>query len=332
MAINKKHFEELLKKYEAGHCNENEKQLLIAFFEAYQKKQNWQKELGDKKALESELLGKINSRIAHKEHVPLPYAGKSILKPFLRIAAVIVSILIAFAVYKYSNIPNDKKGQLATIQKVTQKGQKSTIILSDGTQIRLNSDSKIIFPEKFGREKREVLLEGEAFFDVSRDEKRPFIIKTKDLTTTVLGTSFNVKAFPQEITQVTVATGKVQVTSGKNQSAVKSNLLVPGEQINYDPSSGQMHKNEVNIERFLAWKDGILNFEEIKLYEATKILERWYGVTFTFDNDAMRNCKIVKGTYKNENLFNILKSFQYFLEFDYKVVNRNQIIIFGNKC
>ncbi|MDN5205695.1 FecR domain-containing protein [Fulvivirgaceae bacterium BMA10] len=331
MAINKKHFEELLEKYEAGDCNENEKQLLIEFYGAYQKNQDWHKELGDREILESELLEKINSRIINEENAPVVFNKR---RPLLRIAVIMAIALIAsFVLYQYSRVPDNKKDQLAIIEKVTQRGQKSTIILSDGTQIKLNSDSKIVYPERFENEKREVLLEGEAFFDVSKDEKRPFIIKSANITTTVLGTSFNVKAFPKEMAQVTVATGKVQVTSDKSQSSVKSHLLVPGEQVNYDPSSGQMYKNEVDIERFLAWKDGILNFEEMKLHEAAKILERWYGVSITFDNEAIRNCRIVKGTYyKGENLFNVLKSFQYFLGFEYKVVDGNYITISGNGC
>ena len=333
MSINKKHFEKLLKKYEAGLCNENEIQLLIEFYETYQKNQNWQKELGNQEVLESELLDKINSRIAKSENVTTTYNQKSIIIPILRVAAVIVMALIAsLAVYQYTNVSNNENDQLAMIEKVTQKGQKSTITLSDGTQIRLNSDSKLIYPERFNNREREVLLEGEAFFDVTKDEKRSFIIKSAGLTTMVLGTSFNVKAFPQEISQVTVATGKVQVISRNSRSTKNSYLLVPGEQVNYDPSSGQIQKNEVDIERFLAWKDGILNFEEMDLDEATKILERWYGVTITFDNDSIRHCRIVRGTYKDENLFNVLKSFQYFLGFEFKVVDGNYITIFGNGC
>ncbi|MDN5210399.1 FecR domain-containing protein [Fulvivirgaceae bacterium BMA12] len=333
MSINKKHFEKLLKKYEAGLCNKNEMQVLMEFYQTYQKNQNWQKELGDQEVLESELLHKINARIAKSENVTTTYHQKSILRHILRVAAVIVIALIAsFAVYQYASVPDNENDRVVMTEKVTQKGQKSTIILSDGTQIRLNSDSKLIYPERFSNQEREVLLEGEAFFDVTKDEKRPFIIKSAGLTTKVLGTSFNVKAFPQEISQVTVASGKVQVTSGNSQSSINSHLLVSGEQINYDPSSGQMLKIEVGIEQFLAWKDGILNFEEMDLHEATKILERWYGVTITFDNDSIRHCRIVRGTYKDENLFNVLKSFQYFLGFEYKVVDGNYIVISGNGC
>ena len=333
MPIDKNHFERLLKKYEAGLCSKNEKQLLIEFYEAYQKKQNWQKELGNQKVLESELLDKINFKIAKAENVNITYNKKSVLVPILRIAAVIVIVLIAyFAAHQHSGVPNNDNDQSAMIEKVTQRGQKYTVTLSDGTQIKLNSDSKLVYPKRFDNKKREVFLEGEAFFDVVKDEKRSFIIKSADLTTTVLGTSFNVKAFPQEISQVTVATGKVRVTSGNSQSTIKSHLLTRGEQINYNPSSGRIRKNEVDIERFLAWKDGILNFEEMKLHEAAKILERWYGVTIAFDNESIRHCRIVRGTYKDENLFNVLKSFQYFLGFEYKVVDGNYITIFGNGC
>ena len=331
--MDKNHFEKLLKKYEAGLCNENEKQLLIAFYETYQKNQNWQKELGNQEALEGELLGKINARIANAENITINYNRRNRLIPILRTAAIIViALIVSFAAYHYTSISNHENDQLVIIEKVTQKGQKSNIILGDGTLIRLNSDSKLVYPERFNSTKREVLLEGEAFFDVVRDKKRPFIIKSGDLSTTVLGTSFNIRAFPHEISQITVATGKVQVTSGNSQSTLNSQLLVSGEQINYDPSSGQILKNEVDIEQFLAWKDGILNFEEMELHEATKILERWYGVSITFADDAIRHCRIVSGTYRDENLFNVLKSFRYFLEFEFKVVDGKHITIFGDGC
>lgn len=333
MPIDKNHFERLLKKYEAGLCSKNEEQLLKEFYEAYQKEQNWQKELGNQKVLEGELLDKIYFKIAKAENAATTNNKKSVLVPVLRIAVVIVIVLIAyFAARQHSGVPQNDNDQSVLVEKVTQGGQKYSLTLSDGTQVRLNSDSKLVYPKRFDNNKREVFLEGEAFFDVVKHEKRPFIIKSADLTTTVLGTSFNMKVFPQEISQVTVATGKVRVTSGNSQSTIKSHLLIRGEQINYNPSSGRIRKNEVDIERFLAWKDGILIFEEMKLHEATKILERWYGVTITFDNDTVRNCRIVRGTYEDENLFYVLKSFQYFLGFEYKVVDGNYITIFGDGC
>ena len=207
--MDKRLLQDLLDKYLAGRCSEEECQFLEEYYQYFQKSNDWKEaELGNKVKLESQLLKGINKRISKTERKVLPTSV------WLKIAASVI-ILIAAGIFTYRfGFEFGGDPGLIYIEKATQNGQKSTIILADGTQIKLNAGSKLKYPEQFGSDQRIVTLYGEAFFEVVRDENRPFIVKSKGLMTKVLGTSFNVKAFDNEHTQVTVRTGRVSVVCG----------------------------------------------------------------------------------------------------------------------
>mgnify|MGYP003859816873 CR=1 FL=1 len=333
--MNKLEYQDLLDKYLAGKCNDAEKALLHKFYEHFQKDDAWTSQLGDQQLFEDHLLRDINRSIERVERRET-LERKSFIGPFIKIAASIVIVLmLGFSYNKYYSHVD----KVENIEKITQKGQKSTLVLSDGTQIRLNANSKISYPEKFDPNKREVHLEGEAFFDVARDEERPFIIKSGDLTTTVLGTSFNIKAFPEEEMEVTVATGKVHVRAGAEENRGKGGpivgrevLLTPNQQVRYDLENKSLVKQTVDTEKYLAWKEGIIRFDDLKLSEAAVILERWYGVTINFGNEAVKNCQIQNASYEDENLYRILQSFKYFLKIDFTITEGNLIMINGEGC
>jgi len=336
--MTKSEFQDLLAKYLDGKCNAEEEKLLIKFYDSFQEETTWPEKLGVKETFESHLLADINKHINSAEKSQSNKRFR--MSPAFMIAASIILILSIGSFLTFL-ISDQNVNQIAIIEKNTQKGQKSTLVLSDGTQIRLNSGSQLVFPEKFEGNVREVVLIGEAFFDVAKDASKPFIIKTGELTTTVLGTSFNIKAFPEENIEVTVATGKVKVERYYNNRRASTNgekpdssklILTPNQQVNYDLSSGTLEKREVDIKQYLSWKDGILSFDEMELQEACKILERWYGVSISFSNEAISHCKIQRSTYKNENLLNILQSFQFFLGIEFEVVEGNQITLKGNGC
>lgn len=187
--------------------------------------------------------------------------------------------------------------------KTTDLGQKMNLTLADGTQVHLNSGSTIEFPERFEGNTREVKFEGEAFFEVAKDPNKPFIIKSGEIHTTVLGTSFNINTY-QESRQiaVTVASGKVKVTSEDSEV-----FLGPNEQGVFDKSTKTISKEQTDIAAFLLWKDGILQFEDVTLTEVAKSLEHWYGVTFVFGNDKVGGCHLT-ATYDNEILSAVLES------------------------
>lgn len=148
--------------------------------------------------------------------------------------------------------------------------------LSDGTKVWINAESEIKYPVVFGPDKREVFITGEAFFEVVKDSLRPFIVHTPNAQTTVLGTSFNVMAYPDERhTEITLLKGAVVVeAAGRNQ------YIKPGQQVQVDNVSKEMNCREVNAGRYASWKDGLFDFEGMKLEDLAVELSRWYDVDF----------------------------------------------------
>ena len=148
--------------------------------------------------------------------------------------------------------------------------------LSDGTVVYLNSGSKLKYPEVFKGKERNVMLDGEAYFEVARDEKHPFKVTVRNVEVEVLGTSFNINAYPErkEI-QTTLAQGKVNVTNGKKQV-----VLTPGEQAIC--TDGDIRVREVDVREFISWKNGLFMFNRMTLTEIMMQMERWYGLHIVF--------------------------------------------------
>lgn len=159
------------------------------------------------------------------------------------------------------------------------------LTLSDGTRVFLNSDSKLIYPVAFGDERREVILQGEAYFDVVKDEKRPFVVKTDDLSVRVLGTAFNVKSYPGDLrVEATLVRGSVKILEGGQEM-----LLEAGEQARLDRNSGKMNKVRVNTMLYTSWKDGLFVFERERLEDILTTLTRWYDVNVFYQRSSVKD-------------------------------------------
>lgn len=167
---------------------------------------------------------------------------------------------------------------------VPRKGEYN-LTLSDGTRVFLNSDSRLTYPVAFGEGRREVVLEGEAYFDVVKDEKRPFVVKTGDLSVRVLGTAFNVKNYPDDLSvEATLVRGSVKILEGDQEM-----LLEPGEQARLDRSSGKMNKMQVNTALYTSWKDGLFIFERERLEDILTTLARWYDVNIFYQRSTVKD-------------------------------------------
>ena len=156
------------------------------------------------------------------------------------------------------------------------RGGEYQIILSDSTRVWVNADSELQYPDRFTGEQRKVVLKGEAYFEVVRDEKHPFKVTVHNVEVEVLGTSFNINAYPErkEI-QTTLAQGKVSVTNGKKQV-----VLTPGEQAIC--TDGDIRVREVDVGEFISWKNGLFMFNRMTLKEIMMQMERWYGLHVIF--------------------------------------------------
>ena len=215
----------------------------------------------------------------------------------LRVAAsLLIIVSIAFAAGWYFN--KLKNQELVSydptknfIKKETDKGHKSTITFRDGTRVKLNSESFISYPEEFSGKVREVTLSGEAYFDVAHYDEWPFIVKSKGVQTRVLGTSFNVSAYPEEYcVKVALVEGSVEVKVGQREPV----KLMPQKMAKI----GKEEKIEVldfDIQKITAWKDNIIIFEKASFDEVQSTLERWYNVKFVYDQQP-----VFEGGYTGE--------------------------------
>ena len=238
-------------------------------------------------------------------------------------ASIVVLIGLSIATYHYSYTPIQAEKVL--LAHTTTRGEQLDVTLPDGTEVRLNAGSTLRYPTQFATSKREMELTGEAFFDVVRNPNAAFIVKTAGLTTTVLGTSFNINTHESDNITVTVASGKVGVAAEPG----KEIFLTPKQQLSYNKTSRQMRTQEVKLDKYLDWKDGILRFENASITEAVKKLERWYDVDIEVLNQDIGNCRFT-GKFNNEKLPTVLKSLSYLKSgLTYEILDNQKIKIKG---
>lgn len=210
------------------------------------------------------------------------------------------------------------------ITKSTPRGRKFRMNLDDGSFVHLNSVSTIIYPNKFADDNREIEIEGEAYFDIKRDKSRPFIIKVKDYSIEVLGTSFNIEAYEGEDDfSITVESGTVKVNldeSGKN-----STVLEKDQKLIYNPSTNVTEIIDVKSDTEISWRKGILRFDATPMAKVEKTIERWYGIDLVISNSNLYN-KTLTGIHQNESLKSVIESITYATGSGYTIKN-NSIII-----
>lgn len=160
----------------------------------------------------------------------------------------------------------------------TPRGGQYHVTLPDGSEVWLNSASSIRFPVVFSKDKREIELAGEGYFEVKEDKTRPFIVKTKTLDITVLGTGFNINAYDDEpAVATTLVHGSVKATSAEG-----STLLKPGQQVSRDYTERRLVTSIPNLEEVLAWRDGKFKFEGATIQSIMRQIARWYDVKVVY--------------------------------------------------
>lgn len=209
----------------------------------------------------------------------------------------------------------------------TPTGVKSTFLLPDSSTVMLNAGSRLYYQENFSGDNRDVFLEGEAYFDVSEDRERPFIVHSGPTSTTALGTSFTIRAYNEKEIGVYLLTGRVIVSaSTRTDSAV---YLSAGETVSYQ--SGVLSpKKSFDSEKITAWTKGIILFDETPIYDAILAMENWYGVKFQLKNDPPANLK-VSGRFEREILKNILTGLGYSARFQFEILGDTISVTFKNQ-
>ena len=231
--------------------------------------------------------------------------------------------------------PKEIKSSMKVIQ--NEGVEPSHVDLADGTQIVLHPGSKISFLEAFDKPKREIFLEGEAFFEVAHDVNRPFFVYTNEVTTKVLGTSFTIRALPKDknIT-VAVKTGKVSVYThqdvSKERSKPSETILTPNQQIVYNREENKVSRMLVSVPEIIKPKEEVrrMRFEEASVIEIFTALEEIYGVDIVFDEKLLAACTLTT-SISDGTIYNRLDIICKAIGATY-TVEETQIVVSGLGC
>ncbi|MGQ8337459.1 FecR family protein [Sunxiuqinia sp. A32] len=236
------------------------------------------------------------------------YQQKVILLKIQKIAAIIVlPLLLASAWFYFQNSKlKNEIASTAIIQEIrTQPGLRSHLYLSDGTEVWLNTGSTINFPVIFKGGTRTVELEGEAYFRVFKNKKKPFIVKSGTIAVTALGTEFNVSAYKEDHSiNTSLVEGSVLVQNILNKK--QKTILSPNEQLIYEKQNHEFKKYSVNAEVVSAWKDGKLIFIDTPLQEVAIKLNRWFNADISIDDSSIGKYEYT-ATFTDENLSQVME-------------------------
>ena len=201
-------------------------------------------------------------------------------------------------------------------------GKRTSIVLSDGSTVHLNSGTKMEFPARFIGNKREIIVEGEAFIEVQPDNNKPFIVRTPRSRIHVYGTSFNVSSYTEDIIEsVVLVSGKVAV-----ENKERSLILNPNEMALI--SDGEISHEIVNVSEYISWKSGYMELNKAPLNDVMKKISRYYNIEFKFNNDLDFYTRTCSGKlFLSENLNDVLEAFSKMTFLDYEQ-NDNRITIY----
>ena len=184
-------------------------------------------------------------------------------------------------------------------------GAEYDLVLPDGTKIYLNAGTTLRYPERFREGSREIYLIGEAYLEVAHDAENPFVVKTNDMDICVLGTTFNVNAYPEgKWVRTTLVEGKVEARCGDRHITMR-----PGTQVAYDKNTRETGYFPVDTRLYTSWKDGYYDFEDMELEELAQIFTRWYNVQIDFAEPELKNLRFsgrLKRYDSAEELFEML--------------------------
>ena len=183
------------------------------------------------------------------------------------------------------------------------RGETFKVVLSEGTEVFLNSDSRLVYPTVFKGKDRIVSLEGEAYFKVSKDVEHPFIVKTGNVQVRVLGTEFNVRGYSPADVRITLITGKVAVSDTCGTHNVE---MEPGQSAQLS-TDGTFALSEVNIESFLYWKEGFFYFDDIPLADMMKEIGRWYNIDIEFRNSKIMDLRMHFFANRHQDIFHLIE-------------------------
>ena len=258
-------------------------------------------------------LKKVRKRILTKTK----YSFTNIFK---RVAAILILPFFCATLYFFV------KDASEPVQLITMKasiGMVASFTLPDSTKVWLNAGSTLKYPAKFNGKTREVELEGEAFFNVTKDDKCKFVVSLKDsLSVEVLGTKFNIEAYGDDnIINTTLVEGNIQFSHYHNGNKILTQVM-PAQRLTYNSKENEVSVKNVSVMPDIAWKYNKIIFEKTSLEDALKILKQHYNVEFIIRDEALKNNSFT-GKFTEEQLETILIFFSISTDIKYRRINRS---------
>ncbi len=271
-----------------------------------------------------QMLKAIHKRMQIPVH-EIKSAKRAFLYKSLRVAASVLLVMFCSYVLFESYRDRETRGseqtqaQITSVTKSTGPGEKLTLVMSDKTKVIINSESEVSFSSDYGIKDRVIKVQGEVFFDVASDPSKPFKVITEEMTTTALGTEFNVYSRNRDH-RIALVEGKVEVSKEGNQT-----VLTPGLMALWNSSEGinkDFTVQSFDNEKVTAWKEGKLIFERKPIGEILNDLAEWYSVDIQVEDGIDVNKKVI-GTFQNKNLKDILTGLSFSLDFSFTIDDKS---------
>lgn len=312
-----------LGKYLAGELEQNEVIRIEEWLGSYEKNR--------KDFLKLKNIWKTTGRLKEMELLDVEKARKKVVKKLHgfgrrrnvlfyleKIAAVLfIPLLLSGFLYFYFSEPGQKQRDVYNELSIA-FGTTSQLDLADGTKVWLNSGSNLKYPLNFKGYRREVYLEGEAYFEIAKNKNKPFIVKTSDMDVKAMGTSFNVMAYPEEgMVETTLIMGKVSLVEELATSKLKTlTEIKPGEKASFDKIKKKIILKEVDTDKIISWREGQLIFRDDPMDNVVRKLGRWFNTDIVLIDDELKSYRYT-ATFIDESLPQVLELLKMSSPIDY---------------
>ncbi len=317
----------LFEKYLEGQCSEDEALEIVDFLDnpanhvlRQAAESHWNRldatirkdsVPGDIEFLTGQILDRLHHRIRLNDEINSKkrLINKHFISLFTKAAAVLILPLLIYSIFLTSRITKTLKEANQVVWQTikTPAGMQTDFLLPDGSHVWLNSGSVFRYPARFASGKRQVELKGEAFFDIVKDTLNPFLVKAGKMNIEVKGTRFNVVNYPDETpTELVLQSGSIRLFAGNYEENKTITHIKPGERAVLDSIKNKLTVSNVNVDKYTAWKDGVLIFRDDQMDEVVRKLNRWFNVEIILSSPELKEY-VYTATYRDETLAEILE-------------------------
>ncbi len=322
--------EEIVDKYLAGQCSEEELIEINTWMK--ESKENARRlfrmeeiyHLGKSgRYTDGQQIARAEKRLYKKLDEEKGKQGKILrIRRRIKYAAAVAALLIAGGGTGYWFHQHGSSQQLMVA--VAGEGIVKEVVLPDGSKVWLNNSAILKYPREFSEKERNVYLEGEAYFEVTKNRHQPFTVQSDAMRVRVLGTTFNFKSDKHcRIAEATLIEGEIEVKGNKEEGQI---ILTPGQRAELNKSNGRLTVKQVDAQLDAVWHDNLIPFLKADIFTITKALERFYDVKIILSPDIKAD-KTYSGVLKKKSTIeSVLKSLQNSIPIDYKIVGNNIFI------